>query len=115
MKHLTLLIIKSIYTVISFPPRARICLIHNIDGDNQDNYPLMRTFSDFNATSQYHVQTICNSIVSEFQFSGTAISFNVTGESGTTGFCRICIPTALMSGTYKVFVNGAEVPYTMLQ
>jgi parallel beta-helix repeat protein len=87
---------------------------YDIDVNNQDNYPLMGMFCDFNATSEYHVQTICNSSISDFQFNGTAISFNVSGENGTTGFCRILIPTALMNGTYKVFVNYTEVQYIKL-
>jgi len=85
-----------------------------IGGNNQDHYPLMGMFSDFNATSEHHVQTICNSSISDFQFGGAAIGFNVSGENGTTSFCRICIPTALTNGTYKVFVNGTEVPHTLL-
>ena len=85
-----------------------------IDVNNIDNYPLMGMFSDFNATTEYHVQTICNSSISDFQFNGTAISFDVTGISGTIGFCRICIPNALMNVTYKVFVNGTEVSYSLL-
>jgi len=76
---------------------------------NEDNYPLMGMFSDFNATSEHNVQTICNSSISDFQFNGTAICFNVTGENDTTGFCRICIPTALMNDTFRVFVNGTEI------
>lgn len=87
---------------------------HVINVNNTDNYPLMGLFSDFNATSEQHVQTISNSTISNFQFNGTAISFNVYGENDTTGFCRICIPTALMNETYKVFVNGTEVSYDLL-
>lgn len=85
-----------------------------IDGSNTDNYPLMGAFSDFKATSEYNVQTICNSTISDFQFNGTAIRFNVSGENGTTGFCRICIPTALMNGIYRVFVNSTEVTCNLL-
>jgi parallel beta-helix repeat protein len=81
---------------------------------NRDHYPLMGMFSDFNATPEYHVQIICNSTISGFQFNGTAISFDVTGNNGTTGFCRIRIPTSLMNGAYNVFVNGTEVSYRML-
>jgi len=81
---------------------------------NIDYHPLMGMFSDFNATSEHHVQTICNSTISDFQFNGTAISFDVTGENGTTGFCRICVPTTFMNDAYKVFVNGTEVPHTLL-
>jgi hypothetical protein len=79
-----------------------------------DNYPLMGQFSDFNATSAHHVQIICNSTISDFQFNDTTISFNVSGENDTAGFCRICIPTALMNAPYKVYVNGTEVSYTLL-
>jgi len=85
-----------------------------IDANNHDNYPLMGMFSDFNATSEYPVQTICNSTISAFQFNGTAIVFKVAGEGGTTGFCRICIPTALMNSPYDVLVDGIEVPFTLL-
>ncbi|UCE96318.1 MAG: right-handed parallel beta-helix repeat-containing protein, partial [Candidatus Bathyarchaeota archaeon] len=80
----------------------------------QDNYPLMGMFSDFNATSENHVQTICNSSISYFQYNGTALIFNVTGEDNTTGFCRICIPTTLINETYKVFVDGTKVSLTLL-
>jgi len=74
----------------------------------------MGMFSDFKATSEHHVQTICNSSISDFQFNGTAISFNVTGETDTIGFCRICVPRALMNETYQVFVNGTEVQCNLL-
>jgi parallel beta-helix repeat protein len=85
-----------------------------IDGNSMDNYPLMGMFSDFIATTEYNVQTICNSTISDFQFNGTAIRFNVSGENGTSGFCRICIPTALMNATYRVFVNGTKVTCNLL-
>ena len=87
---------------------------HIIDTNNTDNYPLMGMFSDFNATSEYHVQTICNSSISDFQFNGTAICFNASGKDATTGFCRLCIPRALMNETYKVFINSTEVPCNLL-
>ena len=87
---------------------------YSIDLDNQDRYPLMGPFSSFNATSKHQVQTICDSTISDFQFNGTAISFNIYGENDTSGFCRICIPTTLMNYTYKVFINVTEVPHTLL-
>jgi len=85
-----------------------------VDANNTDNYPLMGVFSDFNVTVQHHVQTVCNSTISDFRLNGTAITFNIFGEDGTEGFCRISIPKALMNSTYKVFVNGTEVSYTLL-
>jgi len=90
---------------------------YEIDLINIDHYPLMGIFSDFPVTFEeetHHVTTVCNSTISAFQFNGTAIIFNVSGEDGTIGFCRILIPTALMNVPYKVFVNGTEVPYTLL-
>ena len=85
-----------------------------IDENNQDTYPLMGMFSDFNATSEHHVQTICNSAITDFQFNGTAILFDVSGENATAGFCRMCIPKALINEMYRVFVNGTEVTYIPL-
>ena len=85
-----------------------------IDTNNNDAYPLMGMFSDFKATSELHVQTICNSSISDFRFNGTAILFNVSGEDGSIGFCRICIPKALMNDTFRVYVNGTQTPFTPL-
>lgn len=101
-------------------------LSYDIDVNNQDNYPLRGMFSDFNVTWQeetYHVNIVSNSTVSNFKFEEfiilptdlvRQIHFNVAGEDGTLGFCRVCIPTALMNDTYTVFVNGTKVPHTLL-
>jgi parallel beta-helix repeat protein len=97
------------YTGVDLDPDGIGDTEHVIDANNTDNYPLMGMFSDFKATSEHHVQTVSNSTISDFQFNGTAICFNITGENGTTGFCRICIPTALMNDTFRVFVNGTEI------
>lgn len=86
----------------------------HMDANNTDAYPLMGRFSDFHAFAEYTVQTICTSTISNFQCDGTTIRFNVTGESGTEGACRICILTALITGPYTVVVNGIDVPYTLL-
>jgi len=100
---------------------------YTINANNTDNYPLMGMFSDFNATWQektYPLNIVSNSTVSNFDFGELvnletgewwrAIYFRVTGLDDTIGFCRILIPTALMNGTYKVFISWAEVPYTLL-
>jgi hypothetical protein len=42
------------------------------------------------------------------------MSFNVTGKQGSTGFCRVAIPKDIMNVTFIVFVNGTEIPYTIL-
>jgi parallel beta-helix repeat protein len=87
---------------------------HSVDSNNTDHFPLMGIFFDCNTTSEHHVQAVCNSSMSDFQFNGTAISFNVSGESGTPGFCRICIPTSLMNSTFAVLVNNTVVDYHIL-
>jgi len=79
---------------------------YDIDENNMDNYPLLGMFSDFNATSEHNIQTVCNSTISGFQFNSTAIFFSVTGEDGTTGFCRVCIPHELISPPYNVIINS---------
>jgi len=85
-----------------------------IEANNTDNYPLMGIFSDFGVTSDQHVTTICNSTLSNFEFNGTAIIFSAAGIDGTIGFCRIRIPTALLNIPYRVFLNGTEIPCTLL-
>jgi len=89
----------------------------------KDNHPLMGMFSDFPVDWEketFHVTTICNSSISNFalviriETMTKAILFYVTGPTGTVGFCRICIPTALMNGPFTVFVNGTETLYTLL-
>jgi parallel beta-helix repeat protein len=88
-----------------------------IDANNTDDYPLMGTFSDFTIEWEeqiHHVTTICNSTISDFQFNGTAILFNVTGEDETAGFCRIRIPTTLINNAFTVYVDGVNTTYTLL-
>jgi len=94
-----------------------------LDVNNQDNYPLMGVFSDFTVTLQRetcHVTTICNSTISQFRFEigsetgNMIIRFNVAGEDGTVGFCRIMIPTELMNYPYIVLVDLEEIVPTLL-
>jgi parallel beta-helix repeat protein len=88
-----------------------------IDISNEDHYPLMGTFSNFTINwdeKLHYVTTICNFTISNFQFNGTAINFDVTGEDETAGFCRIRVPTALMNDTFTVYVDGVITPHTLL-
>jgi parallel beta-helix repeat protein len=87
---------------------------HVIDLRNRDNYPLIGAFTSFNATKEHEVQIVSNSTLSDFRFNGTAINFKASGENGTSGFCRISIPTALMNDNYKVFINNTQIPYVLL-
>lgn len=100
-----------------------------MNGVNKDRYPLMGMFQSYDVTyftlpllaHSCNVTVISNSTVSNFVAPTwiehpevIMIEFNVTEEQGTTGFCRVSFPTAMMNGTYHVFVNGTEVPYTLL-
>ena len=97
--------------------------------DNVDHYPLMGMYSDFNVTyftpplvsHTCDVTVISNSTVSDFVApiwiehpEVIFLEFNVIGAEGSTGFCRVSFPTAMMNGTYHVTVNGTEIPYTLL-
>jgi len=94
-----------------------------IDANNRDNHPLMGTFSILNVAFEsetYHVTTICNSTISGFRFEVGAetgskiIRFNVTGNVGTVGFCRVSIPTGLMNYPNIVLFDTAEIFPTLL-
>jgi len=84
-----------------------------IDGNNQDNHPLMGMYNQFKIQWEgetYIVTTICNSTITNFDFGITyqnAISFNVTGPEGTAGFCRIVIPHALLGDNYTILIDGS--------
>lgn len=90
-----------------------------IDANNQDNHPLMGTFSDFTVIYEketHHVFTICNSTISQFQFNETLrmLNFNVAGVNNTTGFCRITIPEQITHKPHIVLIDEQEVNATLL-
>jgi len=80
-----------------------------------DRYPLMGMFTNFaiqHKLQRYLLSTICNSTISNFHFeeSNKKISFDVSGQNDTIGFCRIAIPTTLAKelwqGNYIVLIDG---------
>jgi parallel beta-helix repeat protein len=85
---------------------------------NQDNYPLMAPITVFDAGvwewTSYNVDVISNSTVSDFSFNpyeDARIWFNVEGEEGTIGFCRVRIPKPLLyaEGNWIVLVDKTPV------
>lgn len=54
--------------------------------------------------SAFHITTESNSTISNFQFikEGKELLFNVTGSTGTHGFCNITIPNQLLGGPFSV-------------
>jgi len=76
---------------------------YDIDANNVDRYPLMAPFATFDAGiwngTAYNVDVVSNSTISDFHFNpkeGALLRFNVTGEDGTSGFCRVTIPIDLL-------------------
>jgi hypothetical protein len=74
-----------------------------IDGSNVDIYPLMAPYSRFEAgtwnETPYDVDFVSNSTISDFHFDsqeGPFLKFSVTGQDGTSGFCRVTIPKGLL-------------------
>lgn len=94
-----------------------------LDAYTIDNFPLMAPINIFNAGTwngvSYNVDVISNSTVSNFYFNpeeGAFLRFNVTGEHGTTGFCRVTIPQDLLwvEDGWTVLVGGDPVEYTVI-
>ena len=73
-----------------------------IDADNEDRYPLMdlvNLFIDGWMEVPGWININSNSTVSDSYFNpdeGAFVSFNVTGQEGTLGYCRATIPKQLL-------------------
>jgi len=89
-----------------------------IDSSNQDDNPLMGLFSELNValeTETYSVTIICNSTISDLTFEigqetgNRLIRFNIGGEDGTVGFCRVTIPAGLMKYPSIVLAGSNEI------
>lgn len=86
-----------------------------INENNIDYYPLMVPTKPitrkFTAYDNIKVEIYSNSSISEFQFSTTSktLSFNVTGPTGTNGFCSVIFPENLLWGDFSLFINGSPL------
>jgi hypothetical protein len=98
-------------------------MTHTIDANNTDHYPLMAPISFFNAGTwndmTYYVHIVSNSTISDFYFNpgeGAFLRFNVTGEEGIEGFCRVTIPKDLLwvEDGWTIFVGEESVNYTII-
>jgi parallel beta-helix repeat protein len=84
-----------------------------IDANNTDNHPLMGFFASYETNDQ-EVDFISNSSITGFGFSivnyplGT-LAFAVAGPNGTQGFCRLCIPKALINGSYTIMFDRQTI------
>ena len=63
------------------------------------------------------VYVVSNSTASNFSFSpeSALIRFDVEGEDGTTGFCRVTVPKDLLyaEGDWTILVDGVSVTSTV--
>jgi parallel beta-helix repeat protein len=103
---------------------------YEIDGNNVDNHPLMGTYCEFLlsffSNRSVAVTVISNSTVSDMAYAiwlstpydglqpgQPFITFSVTGQNGTLGFCRLMFPrTVLNDSTYTVLVDSQRVNAT---
>jgi hypothetical protein len=87
-----------------------------IDANNTDNYPLMGIFSSFNTSAGRYVNVVSNSTIEDFTYfkSNSTIRIHASNMTAnqTHGFCRICIPYALINETFYVTVDGASPTYS---
>ena len=90
-----------------------------IDSNNTDRYPLVGPFNTFYVDAfTCYVDIISNSTISNFHWllllekPERILFFNVSGTSGTVGFCRVDIPAAFtwQSGSWSLAVGST--PYT---
>jgi parallel beta-helix repeat protein len=96
---------------------------YRIATNNLDQYPLVGFFNGFEAVSRnatFEVFVESNTTVSGFgyevgqQTGNRIIHFDVTEENGSTGFCRLMIPTGLMNLPYIVLDGEGETASKLL-
>lgn len=93
-----------------------------IDAKNQDNFPLISPFSlskvfycgTWNQVP-YNVVICSNSTLGGFIFEPDLkrVCFNVTGPSGTKGFCNVTVPKALLDGICEVREDDSILDFSI--
>jgi hypothetical protein len=65
--------------------------------------------------NRFVVETVSNSTISGFNYSVDEISFNVSGDPGSLGFCNVSVPKALVKPGYtiKVYFDNNPVNYSL--
>ena len=92
-------------------------------GDEQDRYPLMGRYYEYQVSHQgksFRIELICNFIILDFlcdktnNSNSTALTLDVEGQTGNTLFCRAAFPTELLGRPYSVEIDGSRKPDTTL-
>lgn len=65
--------------------------------------------------NRFVVETVSNSTISGFNYSVDEISFNVSGDPGSLGFCNVSVPKAIVKPGYtiKVYFDDNPVDYSL--
>ena len=87
---------------------------YSINSNNEDHYPLMGMFSSFNTTLG-DVNVVSNSTIEAFEYfeSNSTIKAHVSNMTSnqTHGFCRVCVPHALMNvSNISVIIDNGQTP-----
>lgn len=94
-----------------------------VDQNNQDDYPLMGTFSEYDIIyeqEKFQITIISNSTIAALRFEigsetgNKMVDFKAIGQDGTFGFCRIMIPKSLMEYPLIVLDHEGEVTTSLL-
>ena len=93
-----------------------------VDKNNFDEYPLMGIFSEFTVTTNatYFVDIVSNSTISGFRYEigretgNKMITFNASGQTGQTGFCRMTIPTSIIDYPLTIITNEGQAQGNLL-
>jgi parallel beta-helix repeat protein len=84
--------------------------VYVIDGANIDNHPLFGLFHNYSLhdAEDSFVAVVTNSSVNSFTFeaSNRTIKMLVNGSNGSYGFCRMCIPHAIMEPSFTVIIDN---------
>jgi hypothetical protein len=72
---------------------------------------LQHVFYPFVDDEEYAVMVDSNSTILGFEFNQTEknLSMNVTGLSGTSGYCDVLIPDGLLFGTFSLSMDGYDL------
>jgi hypothetical protein len=65
--------------------------------------------------NRFIVEAVSNSTISELSYNVNEISFNVSGDPGSLGFCNVSIPKYLVKPGYtiKVYFDGNPINYKL--